>query len=78
MGVIHELPLRQLAEELSRCAGLRDFVETGTFEGHALPWAAATIERVWTIEIDDQYLNTAKFANPGRGNIVFCLWGLGC
>ena len=73
MGAIHQPPLSALALELSRVAGLRDFVETGTFMGHALDWAGSHFERVWTIEIDPRYQAAARERNARHPNIRYLL-----
>ena len=71
MGAIHEQPLAALARELARAGGLRDFVETGTYIGFALPWASRTFERVWTIELKDEYLAQAKANNSALRNVTY-------
>ncbi len=73
MGSIHLSPLSDLARELARSGGIRDFVETGTFVGYALPWASRTFERVWTVELNPQFLAQAKAANPGLANVAYHL-----
>jgi hypothetical protein len=66
-------PLADLARELARAGGLRDFVETGTYVGHALSWAARGFERVWTVEINPQFQTQAKANNPGLANVRYLL-----
>lgn len=73
MGSIHLSPLSDLARDLARSGGIRDFVETGTFVGYALPWASRTFERVWTVELSPQFLAQAKAANPGLANVAYHL-----
>jgi len=73
MGSIHLSPLADLARELARAAGLRDFVETGTYVGQALPWASRTFERVWTVELNPQFQAQAKANNAGLKNVAFLL-----
>jgi hypothetical protein len=73
MGAIHMSPLADLARELARAGGLRDFVETGTYVGHALSWAARGFERVWTVEINPQFQTQAKANNPGLANVRYLL-----
>ena len=71
MGSIHAPPLSQLAETLARELGLRDFVETGTYLGGALRWAAATFDRVWTIEINPEFQSRARAAHADLANVVY-------
>ena len=71
MVSIHLSPLSDLARELARAGGLRDFVETGTFIGHAVGWASRTFDRVWTVELNPQFLAQAKAANPGLANVTY-------
>lgn len=71
MGAIHHSPLSDLARGLARAGSLHDFVETGTFVGHALAWASRSFERVWTIELNPQYLAQAKANNPSVSNVTY-------
>jgi hypothetical protein len=73
MGAIHVSPLADLARELARAGNLRDFVETGTYVGHALAWAAHGFERVWTVELNPQFQNEAKRSNKALTNVTYCL-----
>lgn len=73
MGSIHQPPLANLALALSKSAGLRDFVETGTFHGHALGWASQNFERVWTIEINRGFMEQARANNPAAQNVTYLL-----
>jgi hypothetical protein len=71
MGAIHHPPLADLARELARAGNLRDFVETGTYIGHALNWASRAFERVWTVELNPQFLAQAKANNPSAKNVTY-------
>lgn len=71
MGTIYLSPLADLAHNLIRAGQLRDFVETGTFVGYAIPWASRTFERVWTVELNPQFLAQAKEANRGLANVTY-------
>jgi hypothetical protein len=71
MGSIHISPLSDLARELARDGGLRDFVETCTYIGYSLGWASRTFERVWTVELNPQFLAQAKANNPSAANITY-------
>ncbi len=71
MGSIHTSPFADLARELARAANLRDFVETGTFVGNALAWASRGFERVWTVELNADFLAQAKANNPGLANVTY-------
>ena len=73
MGSIHLSPLADLARELARAGGLRDFVETGTYVGQALPWAARGFERVWTVELNPKFQDQAKANNVGLKNVAYLL-----
>ena len=73
MGAIHLSPLADLARELARAGNLRDFVETGTYVGHALPWASRSFERVWTVELNRQFQTEAKANNPTLANVTYWL-----
>ncbi len=73
MGTIHAAPISDLALSLARAGGLRQFVETGTYVGQSLPWAARNFERVWTVEISADYQRQAM-ANVGPlPNVRFVL-----
>lgn len=71
MGSIHQSPLADLARELARAGDLRDFVETGTYVGQALAWASRGFERVWTVELNPDYLAQARLNNPGLANVAY-------
>lgn len=71
MGQIHLSPLADLARGLATAGQLHDFVETGTFVGYALPWASRTFERVWTVELNPQFLSQAKQANGNLTNVTY-------
>jgi hypothetical protein len=73
MGSIHLSPLADLARELARAGGLRDFVETGTYVGQALAWASRAFERVWTVELNPQFQSQAKANNPDLKNVAYLL-----
>lgn len=73
MGSIHLSPLADLARELARAGALRDFVETGTYQGHALPWASRAFERVWTVELNRDFQTQAKANNAGLTNVTYLL-----
>ena len=73
MGSIHLSPLADLARELARAGDLRDFVETGTYLGHALGWASRGFERVWTVELNEEFQAQAKANNAGAKNVSFVL-----
>ena len=73
MGSIHLSPLADLARELARAGGLRDFVETGTYQGHALAWASRCFERVWTVELNGEFQAQAKANNAGLTNVTYLL-----
>jgi len=73
MGAIHHLPLSDLAQALARAADLKDFVETGTYIGHPIGWAARTFDRVWTIEINAEFQAQAKRYNPAASNVHYRL-----
>lgn len=75
MGSIHLSPLSDLARELARAGGLRDFVETGTYHGAALGWAARAFERVWTVELNPEFQAQAKANNAGLSNVAYLLGG---
>ena len=73
MGAIQSPPLSQLAVALARELGLGDFVETGTYLGGSLRWAAATFDRVWTIEINPEFQARAQASHADLSNIVYNL-----
>jgi hypothetical protein len=73
MGAIHLPPLHDLALALARQFKIRDFIETGTFMGHALEWAATHFERVRTIEVREDFLAAARAQWRQRANIEFIL-----
>lgn len=71
MGSIHQPPLADLARELARAGAIHDFVETGTYVGQALGWASRGFERVWTVELNPDYLAQARLNNPGLNNVTY-------
>ncbi len=73
MGSIHLEPLASLGTSLARAGRLRSFVETGTFQGASLKWAAANFERVWTVEINPDYQRQAMQAVGPLPNVTFLL-----
>jgi hypothetical protein len=73
MGSIHKPPVANLALALAQAGGLRQFVETGTFQGDSLAWASQNFERVWTIEISPQYQAEAKAKVGPLPNVEFLL-----
>ena len=73
MGSIHLAPLSDLARALAREGNLRAFVETGTYHGAALAWAARNFERVWTVELNREFQDKAKAYNAGIANIDYRL-----
>jgi hypothetical protein len=73
LGAIHELPLSVLALEMKRSAGLTAFVETGTFLGNSIEWASANFDQVWTIEINPNYLASARERHQSLSNVHYML-----
>jgi hypothetical protein len=73
MGNIHIPPLSILAERLIADCGLTEFVETGTFQGSTLPWAASRFRRVRTIEIRADYQEQARQRVGNLPNVEFLL-----
>src|SRR5882757_8097380 len=73
VGSIHVNPLATLGYSLAQAGGLRSFVETGTFQGASLPWASQVFEKVWTIEINEEYQAAAKQAVGPLPNVTFLL-----
>jgi hypothetical protein len=73
LGAIHVPPLSGLALSLAQAGRLREFVETGTFQGASLPWAAQHFERVSTIEINADYQRIAKQNVGPLSNVNFVL-----
>ena len=73
MGSIHRPPVSNLALALAQAGKLQLFVETGTFQGDSLRWAAQHFERVWTIEINAQFQQEAKAKVGPLPNVEFVL-----
>lgn len=73
MGSIHKPPVSNLALALAQAGGLKQFVETGTFQGDALRWASERFEQVWTVEINPQYHAEAKAKVGPLPNVEFVL-----
>jgi len=73
MAAIHLEPFSPLVLQLARSSGARDFVETGTYLGDTLGWAAHHFERVWTVEIDATYLGNARERYRQLTNITYFL-----
>ena len=73
MGSIHEPPLSKLALSLAKQSGLRYFVETGTYLGYSLPWASTHFQRVFTIEVRDDFHTIACRQCGHLTNVEFLL-----
>ena len=73
MGAVHAPPIRDLALLLTRHFGIKDFVETGTFSGRVLEWAAANFERVRTIELRPDFKANAQAKWGHLANVEFIL-----
>ncbi len=73
MGAVHAPPLRDLALLLARQFGIKDFIETGTFMGRVLEWAAVSFERVVTIEVRPDFLAGARAKWGHLANVEFIL-----
>ena len=73
MGSIHKPPVSNLALALAQAGKLTQFVETGTFQGDSLRWASHNFERVWTVEISEQYQAEAKATVGPLPNVEFVL-----
>lgn len=73
MGAVHEAPLSTLAARLQEADKLVAFVETGTFLGNSIAWAASRFDQVITIEIDPGYLDRARARHAGLTNVDFLL-----
>jgi hypothetical protein len=58
---------------LATAGGLRQFVETGTFTGQSLPWAARNFDRVRTVEVNADYHAQAKQNVGPLPNVSFHL-----
>lgn len=68
MGKIRMGPPQEMVLFLKEGAGLRSFIETGTFRGDTAQWAAAHFEEVSTIELSPIYHAAAaqRFARNRR------------
>lgn len=73
MGNIHLPPLCRLAEALIPCCGLVEYVETGTYLGESLAWAAERFGRVTTIELREDFLRQAVARVGTLPNVRFLL-----
>lgn len=73
MGAVHEAPLSTLATRLKEADHLVAFVETGTFLGNSIGWAATQFDQVITIEIDESYLGKARARHAALTNVEFLL-----
>lgn len=73
MGSIHRPPLSSLALALAQAGTLKQFVETGTFQGGSLAWASQNFERIWTIEISAEYQAEAQAKVGPLPNVEFLL-----
>jgi hypothetical protein len=73
MGAIHLPPLQDLALALAAHFEIRDFVETGTYMGDSLDWAATHFERVRTIEVREDFSAAARARWCDRAKIQFLL-----
>ncbi len=57
----------ELASEFS----IKNFVETGTYEGNTAIWAAENFQKVWTIELSDHFYRETFDKYKDRQNIEF-------
>jgi hypothetical protein len=73
LGVIHEYPMSNLADGLSREGDIDVFVETGTYVGNSVAWASANFRRVLTIELNSEYQAIAKERHAALTNVTFVL-----
>ncbi len=71
MGAVHAPPLQDLALLLTRHFNIADFVETGTFMGRVLEWASNHFQRVHTIEVRPDFLETARSKWGHLPNVEF-------
>lgn len=71
MGVICGPPLDQLCETIARDCGVTTFIETGTYQGHAVRWAATRFARVVTVEAVHETFVATREACRGLTNVEF-------
>jgi hypothetical protein len=73
MGSIHLPPLSNLAEALIPYCGLVEYVETGTYLGDSLVWAASRFSRVTSIEVREDYMRHATARLTQFSNVSILL-----
>ena len=71
MALDYRGPVAQLMLALRDRFELRDFVETGTFEGTTAAWAARAFERVTSIELSAELHRRAAARHAGEPRIQF-------
>lgn len=72
LGALNAEPLASWTRLVVRKYGVTDFIETGTHEGTSAAFASTLFSRVTTIEIMDEYRQTAM-ARHGKLGIRFLL-----
>lgn len=70
MGIYTMGPHREAALELARLAGIKIFVETGTYKGKTTRWAAEHFEIVHTIEAAEPFYKRYSKELEQLGNVV--------
>lgn len=71
MGLIRMGPPDELIKRLSSEFAIRNFVETGTYEGATACWASEHFENVFTIEMSEHFYEETRKKYDRRENINF-------
>ncbi len=71
MGLYRMGPPVDLIFELAAEFSIKNFVETGTYEGHTAIWAAENFEKVFTIEFSEHFYRAAFDSCRHLENVKF-------
>ena len=71
MGFVYHGVPRQLVINIKKETGYENFVETGTFKGDTIIWAASIFKNAYTIEINEAMSKQASQRSDALSNIHF-------
>jgi len=71
MGIVNFSMPRDIVLKFKETAGIKNFVETGTYKGGTSFWAASHFDKVYTIEIDPEISKETSSRQDCPKNIDF-------
>lgn len=71
MGLHRMGPPADLILELSSAFSIKNFVETGTYEGHTAVWASEHFQKIYTIEFSETFYRETFERYKERKNVEF-------